>query len=268
MSEERSVAPEQASAIIEAILLTADVPVTPGRLVALLDEYNGRDIRQLVDSLNAGYADGGHGFSIVEVAGGFQLATRQECGPWLRKFHNDPNQIRLSQAALEALAIVAFKQPVTRIEVDTVRGVNSGGVMQTLMELSMIRIVGRSEGIGKPMLFGTTREFLVHFGLKTLADLPKPRELEELLESGENKAEARQQMAMELQGLQGRAEGQQELAEESDQPISEADHVDTDLLDSVTIDAGEAEDGMSGTEGEERVDTDRQPGERSDGDDA
>ena len=157
---------------------------------------------------------------------------------------------------------------MTRIEVDTVRGVNSGGVMQTLMELSMIRIVGRSEGIGKPMLFGTTREFLVHFGLKTLADLPKPRELEELLESGENKAEARQQMAMELQGLQDRAEGQQELAEDSDQPISEADHVDADLRESVAIDAEEAEDGIGGTEAEERIDTDRQSGERSDGDDA
>ena len=208
MSEERSVAPEKARAIIEAVLLTADAPVTPGRLVALLDEYNGRDIRELIDALNAAYAEGEHGFSIIEIAGGFQLATRQDCGPWLRKFHNDPNQIRLSQAALEALAIVAFKQPVTRVEVDTIRGVNSGGVMQTLMELSMIRIVGRSEGIGKPMLFGTTREFLVHFGLKTLADLPKPRELEELLASGEDKAEARQQMAMELQGLQDRAESE------------------------------------------------------------
>ena len=263
MSEERSVAPEKASAIIEAILLTADAPVTPGRLVALLDEYNGRDIRELVDSLNAGYADGGHGFSIVEVAGGFQLATRRECGPWLRKFHNDPNQIRLSQAALEALAIVTFKQPVTRIEVDTIRGVNSGGVMQTLMELSMIRIVGRSEGIGKPMLFGTTREFLVHFGLKTLADLPKPRELEELLESGENKAEARQQMAMELQDLQDRADGQQESGGH-DQPAPEAEYVDSDLQDSIAIGVSEGVVDL----GEDDIEVDSQHGESSDGDDA
>ena len=263
MSEDRSVAPEKASAIIEAILLTADAPVTPGRLVALLDEYNGRDIRELVDSLNAGYADGGHGFSIVEVAGGFQLATRRECGPWLRKFHNDPNQIRLSQAALEALAIVTFKQPVTRIEVDTIRGVNSGGVMQTLMELSMIRIVGRSEGIGKPMLFGTTREFLVHFGLKTLADLPKPRELEELLESGENKAEARQQMAMELQDLQDRADGQQESGGH-DQPASEAEYVDSDLQDSIAIGVSEGVVDL----GEDDTEVDSQHGESSDGDDA
>tara|TARA_Y100001978_G_C23642593_1_gene409052 strand:- start:312 stop:1106 length:795 start_codon:yes stop_codon:yes gene_type:complete len=264
VSEECSVAPEKASAIIEAILLTADAPVTPGRLVALLDEYNGRDIRELVDSLNAGYADGGHGFSIVEVAGGFQLATRHECGPWLRKFHNDSNQIRLSQAALESLAIVAFKQPVTRIEVDTIRGVNSAGVIQTLMELSMIRIVGRSEGIGKPMLFGTTREFLVHFGLKTLADLPKPRELEELLESGENKAEARQQMAMELQELQGRAEGQLD-SEDSDQPASGAEYVDADLQDNVAVDASE---GTKDLGQEEDIETDSRHGENFDGNDA
>lgn len=206
---ERSVEPEKARAIVEAVLLTADVPVTPGRLVSLIGKgYNGRDIREAIDALNERYEGGGHGFSIIEVAGGFQLATRQEYGPWLRKFHNDPNQIRLSPAALEVLAIVAFKQPVTRIEVDNIRGVNSGGVLHTLMELSMVRIVGRSEGIGKPMLLGTTREFLVHFGLKTLVDLPKPKELEELLAAGANKAEARQQMAMELQGLQGGTDGE------------------------------------------------------------
>ncbi len=259
MSEERSVAPEKARAIIEAVLLTADAPVTPGRLVSLLDEYNGRDIRESIDALNTAYADGGHGFSIIEVAGGFQLATRQDCGPWLRKFHNDPNQIRLSQAALEALAIVAFKQPVTRIEVDTIRGVNSGGVMQTLMELSMIRIVGRSEGIGKPMLFGTTREFLVHFGLKTLADLPKPRELEELLASGENKAEVRQQMAMELQDLQDRAEegrdaefGEDEGGAEALDPelAEEPMSVDDDPLAEDADDGEEAADVGGTTDGD------------------
>ena len=125
--------------------------------------------------------------TIVEVAGGFQISTRKEFGSWVRKFH-ERSRIRLSQAALETLSIIAFKQPVTRVEVDSVRGVDSGGVIRTLMELNMIRIVGRSEGIGRPMLFGTTKEFMVHFGLKTLADLPRPKELEELLAGGERKA--------------------------------------------------------------------------------
>lgn len=207
---ERAITPERARTIIEAILLTAEVPVSPGRLVDLLDGFNGRDIRQAIDALKEQYDRGEHGFTIVEVGGGFQLATRQELAPWIRKFHRDRSQVRLSQAALETLAIVAFKQPLTRIEVDAIRGVNSGGVLHTLMELDMVRIVGRSDAIGKPMLFGTTREFLVHFGLKTLADLPKPKELEELLAEGEQKAQVREQLALELQN--GAAEGETEEA--------------------------------------------------------
>jgi len=203
-SPSRDVEPAKARAIIEAILMTASEPVTPGRLVHLLSGYNGRDIREAIDALNAQYEDAGHGIEIVEIAGGFQLASRQEYSPWLRKYHRSSNQVRLSQAGLEVLAIVAFKQPVTRIDIDNIRGVNSGGVLHTLMELNMVRIVGRSEGIGKPMLFGTTREFLVLFGLKGLSDLPKPKELDELLAEGQHKAQARQ-LALELDELQKQA---------------------------------------------------------------
>ena len=173
--------------IVEAVLVTADTPVTPGRLLGLFKGLSGREIRRAIDELNERYDAGGHAMTIVEVAGGFQISTRREFGSWVRKFH-ERGRIRLSQAALETLSIIAFKQPVTRAEVDNVRGVDSGGVIRTLMELSMIRIVGRSEGLGRPMLFGTTKEFMVHFGLKSLADLPRPKELEELLASGEHKA--------------------------------------------------------------------------------
>jgi len=187
---EAYIAPEKLREIIEAILVTADAPVTPGRLLALFDGLNGRDIREAIDALKNHYDEAGHAFTIAEVAGGFLLATRQDYGPWLRKFH-DRGQVRLSQAALETLAIVAFKQPVTRAELEAVRGVNSGGVLHTLMELNLIRIAGHSEAIGRPMLFATTREFLVHFGLKSLADLPRPREIEELLTEGEKRAQQR-----------------------------------------------------------------------------
>jgi segregation and condensation protein B len=173
--------------IVEAVLVTAEEPVTPGKLLGLLKEANGRQLREAVDQLKLDYEESGRAFTIAEVAGGFQLATRAEFGPWVRKFH-DRNQVRLSQAGLETLAIVAFKQPITRAEIDSIRGVNSGGVMNHLLELNMIRIVGRSDGVGKPHLFGTTKEFLVHFGLRGLADLPKPRELEELLAAGARKA--------------------------------------------------------------------------------
>ena len=218
----RDVAPLKARAIIEALLITASEPVTPGRLTNLLSGYNGPDIREAVNALNAQYEDAGHGILVVEIAGGYQLASRQEYGPWLRKYHKTSNQVRLSQAGLEALAIVAFKQPVTRIEIDSIRGVNSGGVLHTLLEVNMVRIVGRSEGIGKPMLFGTTREFLVHFGLKGLSELPKPKELEELLAEGQHKAEARQ-LALELNELKKQAGEDGE--EDGESATEEADNI-------------------------------------------
>ncbi len=190
--------PDKIRAIIESILVTADTPVTPGKLVALFDGLTGRDIREAIDSLKEHYTNAGHAFTIVEIAGGYQLASLQEYGPWVRKFHTDKSQVRLSQAALETLSIVAFKQPITRVEVDSIRGVNSVGVLRHLMELGLVRIAGRSDGIGKPMLFGTTRDFLILFGLKSLADLPKPRELEELLADGEKRAQAAEQLGIEL----------------------------------------------------------------------
>lgn len=163
--------------------MTADAPISPGRMQTVLRGLSGRDIRQAIDDLNEKYRQGGHAMSVVEIAGGFQVATRKEFGPWVRKLH-DKGRTRLTQAGLETLAIIAFKQPLTRMEVDSIRGVESGGVIRTLLEASMIRLVGRSEGVGRPMLFGTTREFMSHFGLKSLADLPKPKELQELLAQG------------------------------------------------------------------------------------
>ena len=176
-------------AIVEAVLMTADAPVTPGRLQALVRGATGSQLRQAVQELNERYRAGGHAMTIAEVAGGYQVVTLKEFAPWLRKFH-DRSHVRLSQAALETLAIVAFKQPVTRIEVDNLRGVDSAGVVRHLLELNLIRIVGRSEAIGRAMLFGTTRDFMTHFGLRSLGDLPKPKELEELLAEGEGKAHA------------------------------------------------------------------------------
>ena len=206
--------PDKVRTIIEAILVTADVPVTPGKLVSLFDGLNGRDIRAAIDDLKEHYQTAGHAFTIIEIAGGYQLASRQEYGAWVRKFHTDKTQPRLSQAALETLSIVAFKQPITRVQVDSIRGVNSGGVLRNLMELSLIRISGRSDEIGKPMLFGTTRDFLILFGLKTLADLPKPRELEELLAAGEKKVGTSEQLDLELSEHEAAAQNGQEATDE------------------------------------------------------
>jgi segregation and condensation protein B len=231
VSKDSSIKPAEARAIVEAVLLTATDPISSSRLVALFEEYNGRDVRDFVDELNKEYSQEGRSFSIIEIGGGFQIATRENFGPWLRKFHNNPNQIRLSQAALESLAIVAFKQPITRIEIDAIRGVNSGGVMQTLMELKMVRIVGRSEGVGKPMLFGTTRDFLLHFGLKSLVDLPKAKELDELLASGEDKAELRRHLADGLADLEVK--------------VGTPDQADVDQESSANVDGFSSEEPLS-----------------------
>ena len=178
--------PGQARAIIEAILLTSSEPVSPGRFLGVLKGLTGREVREAVDGLNKRYEAGNHAIRVAEVAGGFQLVTAAEFASWVRCFQ-DRGPVRLTQAGLETLALVAFKQPVTRAEIDNVRGVDSAGVLRTLLEVDMVRIVGRSEGLGRPMLFGTTKEFLVHFGLKGLTDLPKPKELEELLAEGARK---------------------------------------------------------------------------------
>ena len=114
--------PEKVRGIVEAVLMTSDTPVPPGKLQALIKGVNGRDLRRAVDALNETYSQGDHAMRITEVAGGFQIVTLREFGPWVRKFH-DRGPVRLSQAALETLAIIAFKQPVTRIEVASVRGV-------------------------------------------------------------------------------------------------------------------------------------------------
>jgi len=267
---ESAITPEKARAIIEAILLTAEDPVSPGRLVSLLDGFNGRDIREAIDALKAQYEQSDHGITIIEVANGFQLATRQELSPWIRKFHKERGQIRLSQAALESLSIVAFKQPITRIEVDSIRGVNSAGVLQTLMELNMVRIVGRSDGIGKPMLFGTTREFLIHFGLRSLTDLPKPKELEELLATGEQKAKDRDQLALGIEESE-EADGQtapdaeSAPAEEGDPDSTEESDPETDP-EEAAVDEDEDDDELDegNSEKDQVEDRDEEPEEDGD----
>ena len=179
--------------IIEAVLTASDTPVTAGKLVELVGGKTGaKEIRQYVDDLNEVYIQTGRAFRITEVAGGFQFSVHHEFAPWIRKLLQE-KPIRLSQAALEVLSIVAFKQPITKAEVEHIRGVASDGVLRHLMEKGLARIAGRSDGVGRPLLYGTARDFLKFFGLKTLADLPKVREVEDLLredtESGEGEGE-------------------------------------------------------------------------------
>ncbi|RMF32794.1 MAG: SMC-Scp complex subunit ScpB [Chlorobiota bacterium] len=186
--------------ILEAIIFASDEPVTVEQLctafcIAPTDESFPQLIRERVADINLELEATDRPYRIVPIAGGWQFATLPEEGALLAEFFQRREQRRFSRAALEVLAIVAYKQPVTKSEVDAIRGVNSNEVIANLLERGLLRIAGRSNGIGKPLLYGTTEEFLRTFGLASLDDLPKPREIDELFR---RKAE---EFALELEQL-------------------------------------------------------------------
>ena len=159
--------------VVEALLFASDVPLEPERIRDVLDLENVAAARGLAEELIARYETEPRGLAIVEVGGGYRMVTRPELAPWLVRLARARARVRLSRPALETLAIIAYKQPVSRPELDAVRGVNSEAVLDNLLERRLIRIGGRKEAPGRPFLYETTREFLVAFGLRDLGDLPK-----------------------------------------------------------------------------------------------
>ncbi|HUG36179.1 MAG TPA: SMC-Scp complex subunit ScpB [Candidatus Limnocylindrales bacterium] len=173
MSEDRSVdTPIDLVPVVEALLFASDTPVEAERLQDVLGLAAPAEARALVEAFRQQLADEGRGLQVLEVGGGFRLVTRPELSPWLVKLARSRTRSRLSRPALETLAIIAYRQPVSRPEVDGVRGVNSEGVLDNLLERRMIRVAGRKDSPGRPFLYETTREFLVAFGLRDLAELP------------------------------------------------------------------------------------------------
>lgn len=172
--------------IIEALLFASDSPVSIEKIRSIVDEIDVGQIQNMIELLNDEYRTKGRSFHIIEVAGGYQFATRPQYAPWIKKLYRGRRLPRLSTAALETLAIVAFKGPIIRSEIEAVRGVNVEGVLKTLLERNLITVVGRHNSPGRPLLYSTTQEFLIYFGLNSIQDLPKPKELEELLKKEEN----------------------------------------------------------------------------------
>ncbi len=166
---------------LEALLFATDTPLTQARLKAIFKDLDGKALRAAVDELNADYEAQDRSFSIVEFGGGWQLASRPEYAPLIQKLYRGRRYVRLSQAALEVLAIIAYRQPVTRIEIEEIRGVQVSGVLTTLTERNLVTVAGRSEAVGNPLLYGTTRDFLNYMGLKGLHQLPGLPELEGLI---------------------------------------------------------------------------------------
>jgi segregation and condensation protein B len=167
-------------AIIEALIFASPEPVTIKALVKLLDTETKEDIVAAVEAVRADYDRPG-GLQCVEVAGGYQIVTRSELHEWVRRLFHERTTQKLSVAALETLAVIAYKQPITAPEIADVRGVNAAGVVGTLVERKLVKIVGRKQVVGRPFLYGTTREFLERFGLNDLSDLPKVEDMSELL---------------------------------------------------------------------------------------
>lgn len=181
LEEAPPLAPEEVRAILEALIFASPQPITPREITQVLGGVSKEAWRSAVDELKAEYARPGRGLQLVEVAGGLQITTRPEYNDSVRELLDPKAPTRLSIQALETLAVIAYKQPVTQPEVIDLRGVKSGGVLKTLLEKRLIRIVGRKEVVGRPILYGTTKEFLLHFGMKDLSELPKIEEFAEVL---------------------------------------------------------------------------------------
>ncbi|PLY02917.1 MAG: SMC-Scp complex subunit ScpB [Desulfuromonas sp.] len=164
--------------LIEACVFAADSPLSLDRLSSLL-EHPRAEIRPLVEELQREYNDSGRGIELVSVSGGYQFRTPVELSPWLRKLNRE-RPGKFSRAAMETLAIIAYRQPVTRAEVEYLRGVDSGGVMKTLLEKNLIKVLGKKDVPGKPLMYGTSRQFLELFGLPSLNELPTLKEFSSL----------------------------------------------------------------------------------------
>lgn len=176
---------DEARGVLEAILFSATQPLTESRLSRLMNGIDIATLHALLLELQAQYAQVGRGIALVEVAGGWQLATRPNLADWVYRLHRHRKRSPLTPAVLETLAIIAYKQPIVRTDIEAIRGVDCGGMLRQLMDMGLIEIVGRREVIGRPPLYGSTELFLKTFGLKRLSDLPALHDLQALLQPPE-----------------------------------------------------------------------------------
>lgn len=170
---------EQVKRIIEALLFAVNKPLSLRDIRDIIEEGAESFIKEIIEELKSEYTQSKRSFNIVEIAGGYQVVTDTYYAPWIKKLFKEDRPKTLSMPALETLAIIAYRQPITKSEIESIRGVNVEGVIQTLLEKNLIKPSGRKEAPGRPFFYVTTEEFLVHFGLRSLQDLPKLKEFEE-----------------------------------------------------------------------------------------
>ena len=187
--------------VLEALLFVSGEPLSADRVKNVLEEIDRGKIRNMFWELQHEYDMRQSGLRIVEVAGGFQVVTRPELAVWVKKLKKVKQSARLSKPSLETLAIVAYKQPIVKSEIEEIRGVDSSGVLKGLLDKHMIKIIGRKDVPGKPILYATTKEFLQYFGLRDIADLPTLKELSDLIleeDSGNNTEEKQEEIFPEV----------------------------------------------------------------------
>lgn len=209
--------PVELKQLIEGLIFAADEPLSVRQIKAIYEQdtqegearrIEQEEIQQILQELNDEYQRLGKAYRIVAIAGGYQFATMKEYAEWIGRLYKEQSRRKLSQSSLESLAIIAYKQPISKPEIESIRGVNCDYVLRTLLERELVTITGRAETVGRPLLYGTTREFLKHFGLNDVTDLPRPREIEEIL--GESQFETERRM------LEAQAGADQTKKEEED----------------------------------------------------
>jgi segregation and condensation protein B len=226
-SQAEAIDARELKAILEAVLFVSPEPVPVVRLMAILGTVSKAEVVQALGILTHDLDQDGRGIQLVQVAGGYRLVTKQEYGPWLKRMDKAKAAQKLSRSALESLAIIAYKQPLVRSEIEEIRGVETSGVLRTLCERKLVRIVGRKDVPGRPIMYGTTKFFLEHFGLQDLSQLPPLREFKELGESE--------------QALLPIEDESLEVVETSETPSSEEFAVTSDLAEGEAVGAFDAE---------------------------
>lgn len=238
--------------IVEALIFSSDEPIPPKQIIEAIKGIDGEDIEiseddieLCVDELNNKYEENNLSFRVTRIARGLTFATKPEFAKYLGFLSTEKSKRRLSPAALETLAIIAYKQPMTKPELEAIRGVNSDYILNMLLEKSLITITGRAERIGRPLLYGTTDEFLKYFGLYKISDLPKPREIEEIMQD-EDFQEQRRKIYM--NALEEAAEASEAVSESISAQTELTQEVNSDFEESENFEAEEFTDNLSDNE--------------------
>ncbi|MTI87317.1 MAG: SMC-Scp complex subunit ScpB [Balneolaceae bacterium] len=247
------------STVIEALIFASDEPISGSKIRDIIVENEEQieitteTVSDFVDKLNERYDENGLSFYIDRLGGGYTFVTRSKYHYWLSIYQHENAYRKLSQSAIESLAIVAYRQPITKPEVDQIRGVDSGYILRQLMEKALIEVSGRADSPGKPLLYRTTKHFLRHFGINSVSELPKPREIDEILKD-DDMAEHRQ-LLMERQLMM------EELEDQDDEEIREE-------LQSILEEGNAApeKETISETEQEEDLDTEEEQNNEKDDD--